>query len=131
MFSHVTRLDGDIAPTPQNVISFFVNAIRRDTRLVSGFDVLFGKLKALISERLFGRHVDLEDQNVLRNLSIPEVTQAIRDAFTNAINALIVVDRGDARIQTTRKLSAVGPTIVPRRDEYLMNCLIFDRLEIA
>ena len=45
LFSHMTRLDGDIVPTPQSVIGFFVNSIRRDARLVSGFDVLFGKLK--------------------------------------------------------------------------------------
>ncbi|HKN29505.1 MAG TPA: DEAD/DEAH box helicase family protein [Roseiarcus sp.] len=127
-FSHVTRLDGDIAPTPQNVIGFFVNAIRRDARLVSGFDILYGKLKAFVGERLFGRHVDLEDRNVLRNLSIPEVTQAIRDAFRNAINALIVVDRGDARIQTTRKLSAVGPTMVARQDEYRPKKSVFNRV---
>jgi type III restriction enzyme len=127
-FSHVTRLDGDIVPTPQYVIGFFVNSIRKDARLVSGFDVLFGKLKALISERLFGRHVDLEDRNVLRNLSIPEVTQAIRDAFRNAINALIVVDRGDARIQTARKLSAVGPTIVARQNDYRPKKSLFNRV---
>jgi hypothetical protein len=117
-FSHMTRLDGDIVPTPQNVIGFFVNSIRRDARLVSGFDVLFGKLKTFIGERLFGRPVDLEDRNVLRNLSIPEVTQAIRDAFKSAINALIVVDRGDSRIQTTRKLSEVDPAVVARQSDY-------------
>ena len=127
-FSHVTRLDGDIAPRPQNVIGFFVNAIRRDARLVSGFDVLFGKLKAFISERLFGVRVDLEDPNVLRNLSIPEVTQTIRDAFRNAINALIVVDRGDSRVQTTRKLSTVGPAMVARQDEYRPKKSVFNRV---
>ena len=127
-FSHVTRLDGDLVPTPQNVIGFFVNSIRRDARLVGGFDVLFGKLKIFIGERLFGRRVDLEDRNVLRNLSIPEVTQAIRDAFRNAINALIVVDRGDARIQSTRKLSEVGPATVGRQNEYRPRKSVFNRV---
>ena len=28
-FSHATRLDGDLVPTPQNVIGFFVNSICR------------------------------------------------------------------------------------------------------
>ena len=127
-FSHVTRLDGDLVPTPQNVIGFFVNAIRRDARLVGGFGILFGKLKTFIGERLFGRPVDLEDRNVLRNLSIPEVTQAIRDAFRSAINALIVVDRGDALIQTTRKLSAVGPATVARQNEYRPKKSVFNRV---
>lgn len=127
-FSHMTRLDGDIVPTPQNVIGFFVNSIRRDARLVSGFDVLFGKLKTFIGERLFGRPVDLEDRNVLRNLSIPEVTQAIRDAFKSAINALIVVDRGDSRIQTTRKLSEVGPAVVARQSDYRPEKSVFNRI---
>ena len=128
LFSHMTRLDGDIVPTPQNVIGFFVNSIRRDARLVSGFDVLFGKLKTFIGERLFGRAVDLEDRNVLRNLSIPEVTQAIRDAFKSAINALIVVDRGDSRIQTTRKLSEVGPAVVARQSDYRPKKSVFNRI---
>jgi type III restriction enzyme len=127
-FSHITQLDGDIEPTPQNVIGFFVNAIRRDARLVTGFDVLYGKVKALIAERLFCGSVDLEDRNVLRNLSIPEVTQAIRDAFRNAINALIVVDRGDSRIQTMRKLSAVGPATVARQTEYRPKKSVFNRV---
>ena len=127
-FSHMTRLDGDIVPTPQNVIGFFVNSIRRDAQLVSGFDVLFGKLKTFIGERLFGRAVDLEDRNVLRNLSIPEVTQAIRDAFKSAINALIVVDRGDSQIQTTRKLSEVGPAVVARQSDYRPKKSVFNRI---
>ncbi|MGA8714878.1 MAG: type III restriction endonuclease subunit R, partial [Roseiarcus sp.] len=91
-------------------------------------DVLFGKLKTFIGERLFGRPVDLEDRNVLRNLSIPEVTQAIRDAFKSAINALIVVDRGDARIQTTRKLSEVGPAVVARQSDYRPKKSVFNRI---
>ena len=127
-FSHITRLDGDVDPTPQNVIGFFVNAIRRDARLVGGFDILFGKLKTFIGERLFARPVDLEDRNVLRNLSIPDVTQAIRDAFRSAINALIVVDRGDARIQATRKLSEVGPATVARQNEYRPKKSVFNRV---
>ncbi len=85
-------------------------------------------MKAFVGERLFGRPVDLEDRNVLRNLSVPEVAQAIRDAFKNAINALIVVDRGDARIQTTRKLSEVGPATVARQSEYRPKKSVFNRV---
>jgi type III restriction enzyme len=65
---------------------------------------------------------------MLRNLSIPEITQAIRDAFRNAINALIVVDRGDARIQSMRKLSAVGPATVARQTEYRPKKSVFNRV---
>ena len=65
---------------------------------------------------------------MLRNLSVPEVAQGIRDAFKNAINALIVVDRGDARIQTTRKLSEVGPVTVARQSEYRPKKSVFNRV---
>lgn len=85
-------------------------------------------MKTFIGERLFGRPVDLEDRNVLRNLSVPEVTRAIRDAFRKAINALIVVDRGDAHMQTTRKLSEVGPAVVARRNDYRPSKSIFNRV---
>ena len=47
-----------------------------------------------IQDRLFDRKVDLEDLNVLRNLSEIAATRTISETFKKAINDLTVVDRG-------------------------------------
>jgi type III restriction enzyme len=49
----------------------------RDLRLVGGFDVLFGKIKDFVQDHLFERPVDLDDRNILRNLSEIEATRTL------------------------------------------------------
>jgi type III restriction enzyme len=41
----------------------------KDLRLVSGYEVLYGKVKGLVQDSLFDQEVALEDPNTLRNLS--------------------------------------------------------------
>ncbi|MEI4920476.1 hypothetical protein Q8G81_33485, partial [Klebsiella pneumoniae] len=83
--SHVTSMDADFTPTYQNVIGFFARSIMRDLRLVGGQDVLFGKIKTFIQECLFDKPVDLEDLNILRNLSEIEAARTISETFKKAI----------------------------------------------
>ncbi len=126
--SHVTQMDKGFTPTPQNVIGFFANNIRRDMRLVGGFDILFGKLKAFMSVNLFEAPVNLDDLNVLRNLSEPEVSAAIYRTFKKAINELTVIDRGTTRVQDRIKLSRARPTVVQRQEELRPKKSIFNRI---
>ncbi len=46
--SHITVLDTAFTPNYQNVIGFFARTIMRDLRLVGGYDVLYGKVKAFV-----------------------------------------------------------------------------------
>ena len=50
--SHTTVMDTAFEPNYQNVVGFFARSIMRDLRLVGGFDVLFGKIKAFIETEL-------------------------------------------------------------------------------
>ncbi len=71
----------------------------KDLRLVSGYDVLYGKVKTFIQNELFENRVDLDSSNTLRNLSELEAGKALIDTFKKEINALTIRDTGDARIK--------------------------------
>ena len=53
----------------RSVLGYFAQTIMKDLRLVSGYDVLYGKVRAFVRDELFDRQVELEDANTLRNLS--------------------------------------------------------------
>lgn len=110
--SHTTVMDTVLEPNYQNVVGFFARSIMRDLRLVGGFDVLFGKIKEFIETELFDKSVDLEDLNVLRNLSEPEATRTLIETLKAGINALTVQDRGTTEIRDTIKLSRTRPYLV-------------------
>jgi type III restriction enzyme len=110
--SHSTVLDSRFVPSHQAAVGFFARTIMRDLRLVGGFDVLFGKLKHFMEQQLFERPVDLDDLNVLRNLSEIEVTRTILETFKAAVNALTVRDQGTTVVEDTVKLSKTRPFVV-------------------
>ena len=66
---HTTILESNIEPDYQSVVGFFAQSIMRELRLFGCYDILFGKVKEFIYSRLFDAEVDLNDKNVLRNLS--------------------------------------------------------------
>jgi hypothetical protein len=67
--THTTILDTSGVADYRSVIGYFAQTIMKDLRLVSGYDVLYGKVKVFVQEELFDRPVGLEDPNTLRNLS--------------------------------------------------------------
>ena len=73
------------------------------------YDILFGKVKEFIYSHLFKTEVNLDDKNVLRNLSEIEVTKTIIQTFKNEINALTVKDVGDTEIKNYIKVSSSRP----------------------
>jgi type III restriction enzyme len=127
-FSHTTILDLAFTPTHQSAVGFFAKTIMRDLRLVGGFDILFGKLKQFIETQLFERQVDLDDLNILRNLSEIEVTRTILEGFKTAINALTVRDKGTTEIRDTIKLSKTRPFIVNDQDYIIAKRSIFNKI---
>ena len=114
--SHVTRLDAGAVADWRNVVGWFAKAIKDDLRLVGGYDVLFGKLKRFIEDGLFDQQADLDDPNVLRNLSETHVTRALFDTIKSAINRLTVHDSGDTHVVERIKLSSTRPQVVRRRE---------------
>jgi type III restriction enzyme len=130
--THTTMLDTAGGADYRSVIGYFAQTIMKDLRLVSGYDVLYGKIKAFVQEQLFDRQVELEDPNTLRNLSELAATKTLLEIFKKAINALTVRDRGDAEIRDTIKLRQTRPFVakdqgylIPRKSVF--NKIIGDR----
>ncbi|HVY23674.1 MAG TPA: DEAD/DEAH box helicase family protein [Steroidobacteraceae bacterium] len=114
---HTIQLDGAGSADYRSVIGFFTRQLLTELRLVSekqrvvsGYDILYGKVKEFIRDRLFDSSpVNLEDAVVLRNLSEPEAGKILFDTFKAAINALTVQDSGSARIEDRIKLRNTRP----------------------
>ena len=117
--THTTVLDTDIAASYQSVIGYFAQSIMKDLRLVSGYDILYGKVKEFVQNYLFDRVVDLEDLNTLRNLSELAVNKTIQETFKKKINELTVLDKGEAEIRDYIKISKCRP-FVAKEQGYLV-----------
>jgi type III restriction enzyme len=56
--THTTILDTADIVDYRSVIGYFAQTIMKDLRLVSGYDVLYGKVKAFVQTELFDRQVE-------------------------------------------------------------------------
>ena len=126
--SHTTVLDTAGVADYSSVIGFFTKSIMDDLRLVGGYDVLYGKVKAFIRDHLFGKTIDLESPNTLRNLSEVAATKTIVESFKQAINALTVTDRGEAEIRDTIKLRNTRPFMVKEQGYIVPKRSVFNRI---
>lgn len=125
---HTTSLDTAGVADASSVIGYFAQTIMRELRLVSGYDVLYGKVKAFVQDELFGQHVDLESPNTLRNLSELAATKTVIETFKKAINDLTVQDRGDAEIRDTIKLRQTRPFVAKDQDYIIPKKSVFNRV---
>ncbi|MBI5594436.1 MAG: DEAD/DEAH box helicase family protein [Deltaproteobacteria bacterium] len=126
--AHTTILDPAGVADYRGVIGYFARSIMKDLRLVSGYDVLYGKVKAFVQAELFDRPVELEDLNTLRNLSEPAATQTLIETFKKAINALTVRDKGDAEIRDTIKLRQTRPFVAKDQGYLVPKKSVFNRI---
>ncbi|MDR2503006.1 MAG: DEAD/DEAH box helicase family protein [Deltaproteobacteria bacterium] len=126
--THTTILDGAGIADYRSVIGWFARSVMKDLRLFSGYDVLFGKVKAFVRQELFTRPVDLEHPNTLRNLSELEATRTLLESFKKAVNALTVQDRGDAEIRDSIKLRKTRPFVVKDQGYLVPQKSVFNRI---
>ena len=126
--THTTILDTAGIADYRSVIGYFAQTLMKDLRLVSGYDVLYGKVKAFVQEQLFDRTVELENPNTLRNLSELAATKTLIETFKKAINALTVRDRGDAEIHDTIKLLQTRPFVVRDQGYLIPKKSVFNRV---
>lgn len=126
--SHTTILDTAGVADYRSVIGYFAQTIMRDMRLVSGYDVLYPKVKEFIRDYLFDQPVDLESPNTLRNLSELAATRTLIETFKRAINALTVQDRGDAEIRDTIKLRDTRPFVTQEQGYLVPKKSVFNRI---
>jgi type III restriction enzyme len=126
--THTTILDTAGVADYRSVIGYFAQTIMKDLRLVSGYDVLYGKVKAFVQDDLFDRRVDLESPNTLRNLSELAATKTLVEIFKKAINALTVQDKGDAEIRDTIKLRQTRPFVAKDQGYLVPKKSVFNRI---
>ncbi len=126
--THTTLLDTAGIADYSSVIGYFAQIIMKDLRLVSGYDVLYGKVKAFVQEQLFDRRVELESPNTLRNLSELAATKTLIETFKKAINALTVKDKGDAEIRDTIKLRQTRPFVAKDQGYLIPKKSVFNRI---
>jgi type III restriction enzyme len=126
--THSTILDTAGIADYRSVIGYFAQTIMKDLRLVSGYDVLYGKVKAFVKDDLFDRKVELESPNTLRNLSELAATKTLIETFKKAINALTVQDKGDAEIRDTIKLRRTRPFVAKDQGYLIPKKSVFNRI---
>lgn len=126
--THTTILDTAGIADYRSVIGYFAQIIMKDLRLVSGYDVLYGKIKAFVQGELFDRSVDLESPNTLRNLSELAASKTLLETFKKAINALTVQDKGDAEIRDTIKLRQTRPFVAKEQGYLIPKKSVFNRI---
>jgi type III restriction enzyme len=125
--THTTILDTAGVADYHSVLGYFAHTIMKDLRLVSGYDILYGKVKAFVRDNLFGREVELEAPNTLRNLSELAATRTILESFKKAINALTVREKGDAEIRDYIKLRETRPFVVKEQGYVVSKKSVFNR----
>jgi type III restriction enzyme len=126
--THTTILDTAGVADYRSVIGYFTHAIMRDLRLISGYDVLYGKVKSFVQNDLFEKVVDLEAPNTLRNLSELEATKTLTETFKKAINALTVKDKGDAEIRDSIKLRQTRPFVAKDQGYLIPKKSVFNKI---
>ena len=126
--THTTILDTAGVADYRSVIGYFAQTVMKDLRLVSGYDVLYGKVKSFVQTELFDRPVQLEDPNTLRNLSELVATKTLVETFKKAINALTIQDKGDAQIRDTIKLRQTRPFVAKDQRYFVPKKSVFNRI---
>jgi type III restriction enzyme len=126
--THTTFLDSAGVADYRSVIGYFTQTIMKELRLVSGYDVLYGKVKGFVQNSLFAKTVELESANTLRNLSELAATKTVIETFKKAINALTVRDKGDAEIRDTIKLRKTRPFVVKDQGYMIPRKSVFNRV---
>ncbi|HUV51032.1 MAG TPA: DEAD/DEAH box helicase family protein [Anaerolineae bacterium] len=126
--NHTTILDSGAVTDYRSVVGYFTRVIMKDLRLVSGYDVLYGKVKYFIRDELFEKPVDLDSLNTLRNLSELEANKTLVETFKKQINALTVQDKGDAKIHDTIKLRKTRPFVVKEQGYIIPKKSIFNKI---
>ena len=80
-YSHSTTLNVSEIADYENVIGFFSKTIREELKLVSGYNIIYGKVKEFVKNYLFKQTVNLENINTIKNLSEPHITKLMIDIF--------------------------------------------------
>jgi type III restriction enzyme len=123
-----TDLGEEVIPTPQSVLAYLTTELMQRMRLVGGHEILYGKLKNYITEYLFKNSVDIQDMNILRNLSEIEPRRYLFEKFAEAINGLTLTDVGTTELVSEIRISKTRPVVVKNQEFVLSRKTVFNRI---
>ena len=126
--THSTLLDSASVTDYRSVIGYFCQIIMKDMRLVSGYDILYGKVKDFVQNHLFNQKIEIDNLNTLRNLSELVANKTIIETFKKFINDLTVQDKGSAEIRDYIKLRNTRPFIVKEQGYIIPKKSIFNKI---
>lgn len=126
--THTTVLDASGMIDFNSVAGYFTQVIMKELRLVSGYAVLYGKVKEFIGNYLFDKVIELDSLNTLRNLSEVEATRTIIETFKKKINDLTVQVKGDAEIRDYIKLRYTRPFIAKEQGFIIPKKSLFNKV---
>ena len=126
--THTTVMDSNGIADYRSTLGYFVQTIQKDLRLVSGYDVLYGKVKDFVQNQLFGETIALEAPNTLRNLAELRATKTVMETFKYAINDLTIQDRGEAQLNETTRAQDARPFMVKEQESLIPQKSVFNRI---
>lgn len=123
-----TDLGAQVTPTSQAILSYLTTELLRKMRMVGGASAVYEILKNYIPDRLFDRKVDLDDLNILRNLSEVGPRTFLFESVAAAINRLTLLDVGTTEITSVISLARSRPVIVSNQEYLLSQKTVFNRI---
>ena len=126
--THTTVMDSAGIADYRSVLGYFAQVIMKQLKLVSGYDVLYGKVKEFIQNQLFGKPVDLDSPNTTRNLAEPAATKTVIETLRRAINDLTIQAKGKAQISETIRLRDMRPFVVKEQPYLIPEKSVFNRI---
>lgn len=125
---HTSVLDSVGVPDYRNAIGYFARTLIKDLGLVSGYDMLYGKLKDFVQNELFGKRVNLDSPNTIRNLAELGATKTTIETFKRAINDLTVRDAGETQLSDTIRLQDTQPFVVKDQAYLIPDKSVFNKI---
>lgn len=126
-YSHKTIFKEN-TPDYRNVIGFFTSVILKDSRLVSGFDILYPKVESFIKFKLFTTEVELSDAQTIRNLSEVHPKDILKTSFKKAIDTLTIKDKGTAEVKNFISLKLTKPKVAENQKFIIPKKSIFNKI---
>ncbi len=100
----------------------------KESRLMGGFDSLYPKVRDFVKHKLFGKEVNLDNLNTLRNLSEVEAKDTLFKTFKKAIDDLTITDKGIAEIRNYIKLRDVKPAVINYQEYMTPKKSVFNKI---
>lgn len=117
--SHRTTLGDGIVRDHSRVVGYFARRVMATHRFFSGYDFFYETVRDFIRRRLFGKPVDMDADDTVRNLAEPGADKAITEGFARAVSGLLTAEKHDATVEKWLKVSDMRAfPVSPPRNAY-------------